>query len=47
MAGSASDPELKGALFDYIRFYNHSRRHSTLDCLRLIGFERRNASSRS
>ncbi|QEY71704.1 transposase [Pseudomonas denitrificans (nom. rej.)] len=41
----ASYHEAKTDLFDYIRFYNNRRRHSTLGYLSPMEFERRNASS--
>ncbi|WP_277398114.1 IS3 family transposase [Pseudomonas sp. MPFS] len=43
----ASYHEAKTDLFDYIRFYNHCRRHSTLGYLSPMEFERRYASSNS
>lgn len=43
----ASYQEVKTDLLDYIRFYNHRRRHSTLGYISPIEFERRNASSSS
>ncbi|WP_196797929.1 IS3 family transposase [Pseudomonas aeruginosa] len=43
----ASSHEAKTDLFDYIRFYNHRRRHSTLGYLSPMEFERRYASSNS
>lgn len=43
----ASYHEAKTDLFDYIRFYNHRRRHSTHSYLSPMGFERRYASSNS
>lgn len=39
--------EAKTGVFDYVRFYNHRRCHSTLGYLSLMEFERRNASSSS
>ncbi|WP_156970839.1 IS3 family transposase [Andreprevotia chitinilytica] len=35
--------EARADVFDYIRFYNHHRRHSTLDYLTPVEFERRNS----
>lgn len=43
----ASYQETKTDLFDYIRFYNHHRRHLTLSYLSTMEFERQNASSSS
>ncbi|HGO9799670.1 integrase core domain-containing protein [Pseudomonas aeruginosa] len=45
LAPYASYHEAKIDLFDYIRFYNHRRRHSTLGYLSPLEFERRYASS--
>ncbi|MDH0701302.1 IS3 family transposase [Pseudomonas toyotomiensis] len=43
----ASYQEAKTGPFDYIRFYNHHRRHSTLGYLSQMEFERRKTSSSS
>ena len=43
----ASYQEAKNDLFDYIRFYNHRRRHSTLGYLSPMEYVRRNASGSS
>lgn len=43
----ASYQEAKTDLFDYIRFYNHHHRHSTLSYLSPMEFKRRKASSNS
>lgn len=47
LTGYASYQEAKTDLFDYIRFDNHRRRHSTLGYLILMEFERRHASNSS
>ncbi|WP_437269529.1 IS3 family transposase [Stutzerimonas balearica] len=39
----ASYHEAKTELFDYIRLYNHRRRHPTLGYLSPMEFERRNS----
>ncbi|WP_335721736.1 IS3 family transposase [Pseudomonas sp. TCU-HL1] len=43
----ASYQEAKTDLFDYIRFYNHRRRHTTQGYLSPMEFERRYSSSNS
>ncbi|BCL74605.1 transposase [Jeongeupia sp. HS-3] len=39
-----SHDEARADIFDYIRFYNHRRRHSTLDYLAPVEFERQHSA---